>query len=73
MHGNLLRRCDMCPNWCDRRNEEIGNEKILIVGAKKWKEFIKKLSLKNSWGVIRKYVGFCRKDADERCLGLMEW
>ena len=31
MHGNLLRRCDMCPNWCDRRNEEIGNEKILMV------------------------------------------
>ena len=26
MHGNLLRRCDMCLNWCDRRNEEMGNE-----------------------------------------------
>ena len=31
MHGNLLRRCDMCPNWCDRRNEEMGNEKMFLM------------------------------------------
>ena len=52
MHGNLLMRCDTCPNWCDRRNEEIGGQRKDF-WCEEMKRIYLKIGLKISCGVIR--------------------
>lgn len=51
MHGNLLMRCDTCPNWCDRRNEEIGGQRKDF-WCEEMKRIYRKIGLKISWGLI---------------------